>query len=203
MLVRAKKPMTYPIEITTYLTENPIQPCTRYSDGRRNSQDNEDRIVNALLERYGSEIVEVPPSRHWWDIKLFQQPYQIKSSEMTRPDNLSSKLALVYALTNRNPDDFKDSWQYFYDALINHKEDLGRDYFYIVHDKRDGTVHLQSIRTLARLKPNGSNLPFQIKWEDNLIPVERTFDENYEFLISVFKESVRKRLIVHNDYEHL
>ena len=54
-------------------------------------------------------------------------------------------------------------------------------------NKITNEVHLSSLKTLAKIVPNGSNLPFQIKWGDNLQPVQRTHGQSYEFLVKCYK----------------
>ena len=41
------------------------------------------------------------------------------------------------------------------------------------------------------------------KWKDNVFPVERTWNEAYDFLIESYKNSVTKKISAHNGYENL
>lgn len=170
----------------------------RHEDGRVNSIDDEDTIIDLLIDKYG-DAVEKPAARTWYDVSLFGHKVNIKSTSMTGADNCSAKLALLYCFTDA---ELKNPWPYFYSALQS-LTDNGRNYYFIVLDKNTGKVYLQSLLTLARLTPNGNNLPFQIVWKDNVEPVQRTFKEAYDFLIGAFKQSVKKRIDVHLGYELL
>ena len=68
------------LEVADYLCGR-IDPCMLHEDGRRNSQEDEDNIMSVLTAKYGEENVEVPPARHWWDVRLFgKYCINIKSS---------------------------------------------------------------------------------------------------------------------------
>ena len=70
-------------------------------------------------------------------------------------------------------------------------------------DKTTKKVYLQSLKSLQKLTSNGNNLPFQIKWKDNVKPVERTYLQSYNFLIDSYKESVTKKIMSHEGYDQL
>ena len=190
----------FPIELqeaVKYLQSRVIASC-RHEDGRVNSIDDEDLIIDELIAKYG-DAVEKPAARTWYDVILFGHKVNIKSSSMSGADNCSANMALLYCFTEAQ---LKSGWKHFYDSfqtVVNTK----RNYYFIVLDKNTGKVYLQSLLTLARLTPNGNNLPFQIVWKDNIKPRERTFQEAYDFLIGAFKESVKRRLAVHEQYEQL
>jgi len=59
------------------------------------------------------------------------------------------------------------------------------------------------LKSLQKLTSNGNNLPFQIKWKDNVKPVKRTYLESYCFLIHSYKESVTKKIMAHEGYNQL
>lgn len=191
----------FPIELKSaveYL-QHLIKPCNRHKDGRLNSAEDEDNIIQKLKDRYGSNVVE-PKIREWYDVELFGYKVNIKSSGMNGSDNANAKAALLYCFTSGSVTN--NTWSHFYDSFEN-VVNQGRNYYFIVFDKNTGKVYLQSLLTLAKLTPNGSNLPFQVYWKDNLVPVERSFQEAYDFLISAFKESVRKKLKAHIRYDNL
>jgi len=121
---------------------------------------------------------------------------------MAGSDNASAKKALLYCFTDVDVDITNNTWEYFYTKIAN-PINTGRNYYYLVLDKNNATITLNSLLTLARVTSNGSNLPFQIPWKHNCVPVQRTFNEAYRFLIDVFKESVNKCISVHNGYENL
>lgn len=193
-------------EIVEYLNSIAISISENHEDGRVNSIDDEDTIIDLLICKYGNHNVKRPKVREWWDVKLFDYPLQIKSSKYgIAADNFSSKAAILYALTDLPEDKVSvSSWQKFQQALIDHNvEDNGRDYYIISLNKVTNEVHLSSLKTLQKLTPNGNNLPFQIRWADNTEPVLRTHRQAYDFLVECYKESVLRKISSHDGFEKL
>ena len=194
------------VEVVEFLNSITIAISENHEDGRVNSIDDEDTIIDLLIEKYGKENIQCPKVREWWDVKVFGYPLQIKSSKYgPAADNFSSKAAILYALTNLSEDKVKvTSWHKFQQALIQHSsEDNHRDYYIISLNKVTNEVHLSSLKTLRKITPNGNNLPFQIKWADNIEPVQRTHRQAYEFLVESYKESVRRKISAHDGFENL
>jgi len=191
------------VEVVEYLNTLTIAVSENHEDGRVNSIDDEDTIIDLLVEKYGDNI-EKPKARCWWDVKIFGHPLNIKSSNFKSGDNFSSKLALLYALTDIPEGEIKaNSWKSFQEKLKEHKGENNRDYYIIVLSKLDGKVYLQSLKSLRKINSNGNNLPFQVNWGNNTEPVERTYLQAYNFLIECYKESVRKKITSHDGYEEL
>ena len=190
-------------EAVEYLNTLTITVSENHEDGRVNSIDDEDTIIDLLIEKYG-DAVEKPPARCWWDLKLFGYPINIKSSKFgSAADNFSSKAAILYTITNLPEDKVSvSSWKKFQDALEK-AEDGNRDYYIIVLNKVSGLVYLQSLRSLNKLTSNGNNLPFQIKWKENVFPKQRDYRQSYDFLVESYKDSVRKKISAHSGYETL
>jgi hypothetical protein len=201
--------MTFPqqlIDAVNYLS-GIVTISENHEDGRVNSITDEDTVIDLLIEKYGEENVQKPAARCWWDVKLFGYPLNIKSSDFAKgaSDNFSSKAAILYALTDLPEDKvIVSSWGKFQDALKNHGgKENDRDYYIIAVDKGTREVYLQSLKSLNKLTPNGNNLPFQIKWKDNIQPVQRDYGQSYEFLIECYKESVRRKINAHDGFEQL
>ena len=198
----------FPIELVEaleYLNTLTIAVSESHEDGRVNSIDDEDTIIDLLIEKYGDNV-EKPPARCWWDLKLFGYPINIKSSKFgSAADNFSSKAAILYALTNLPESEVTcSSWKQFQKKLQHNSSQLTpRDYYIIVLNKVTKQVHLTSLKSLNKLTSNGNNLPFQIKWRDNVSPIERTYLQSYDFLIESYKESVRKKITSHDGFEEL
>jgi len=194
------------IEAVEYLS-GIVTISSRHEDGRINSIEDEDMVLELLSEQYGEENVIKPPPRSWWDLKLFGYHTNIKSSDFTNSasDNFSSKTAMLFALTDLPESEVEiNGWQKWQTALKNNSgTENNRDYYIIIIDKSTGNVYLQTLKSLQDLTPNGNNLPFQINWERNTEIVERTYEEAYEFLVGYLKQSVRKRLEPHAAYEDL
>ena len=94
------------VEAVEYLNSLTIEVSENHEDGRVNSIDDEDTVIDLLIEKYGDNV-EKPPARCWWDLKLFGYPINIKSSNFKSGDNFSSKLALLYALTDIPEEEIK------------------------------------------------------------------------------------------------
>ena len=188
-----------------YLNTLTINVSESHEDGRVNSIDDEDTIIDLLVEKFGDSI-ETPPPRCWWDIKVFGYPLNIKSSKFgNAADNFSSKAAILYALTDLPEEEVTcTSWKSFQNKLqMNSSQEKPRDYYIIVLDKTTNKVYLQSLKSLQKLTSNGNNLPFQIKWKDNTHPIERNYLQSYDFLIQCYKDSVRKKILSHDGFENL
>ena len=188
-----------------YLNTLTINVSESHEDGRVNSIDDEDTIIDLLVEKVGDNI-EPPPPRCWWDVKVFGYPLNIKSSKFgNAADNFSSKAAILYALTDLPEEAVTcTSWKSFQNKLqMNSSQEKPRDYYIIVLDKTTKKVYLQSLKSLQKLTSNGNNLPFQIKWKDNTHPIERNYLQSYDFLIQCYKDSVRKKILSHDGFENL
>ena len=188
-----------------YLNTLTIKVSESHEDGRVNSIDDEDTIIDLLVEKFGDNI-ETPPPRCWWDVKVFGYPLNIKSSKFgNAADNFSSKAAILYALTDLPEEEVTcTSWKSFQNKLqMNSSQEKPRDYYIIVLDKTTNKVYLQSLKSLQKLTSNGNNLPFQIKWKDNTHPIERNYLQSYDFLIQCYKDSVRKKILSHDGFENL
>ena len=193
------------VEAVEYLNTLTITVSENHEDGRVNSIDDEDTIIDLLIEKYGDNV-EKPPARCWWDLKLFGYPINIKSSKFgSAADNFSSKAAILYALTNLPESEVTcSSWKQFQKKLQhNSSQQTPRDYYIIVLNKVTGLVYLQSLKSLNKLTSNGNNLPFQIKWKDNIFPVDRDYGQSYDFLIECYKESVYKKISAHDGFDEL
>ncbi len=201
--------MNFPTELTeavSYLS-GLVTISESHEDGRVNSIADEATVIELLRDKYGAENVIEPKARQWFDVRLFGYPVQIKSSSYSKgaSDNFSSKAAILYALTTL-PEDAVNvrGWEAFEQALLtNSGEDNGRDYYIISVNKDDSSVHLTSLKCLKKLTSNGNNLPFQIQWKNNIVPVSRSYDDAYRFIVSCYKESVEKKLSVHKLFDVL
>jgi len=193
-------------EIVKFLNSTAIPICTKHRDGRINSEEDETTIIKILQDEYGKEnIIEGPP-RHWWDVKIFGDVVNIKSSKFKTADNFSSKGAVLYSLTDMTEEEIikVKSWPDFQEAVKKGKyKDNNRDYYCTVLNKTTNEVLLQGLKTLTKLTPNGNNLLFQINWSNNKEIIERLHKEAYDFLIDAYKESVRKKVGIHEGYETL
>jgi len=202
--------MTFPTQLTeavAYLS-GIVTISESHEDGRVNSIQDEETVIELLRGKFGDENVITPKAREFFDVRLFGYPVQIKSSSYKKggSDNFSSKAAILYALTPMSEDEIQSirGWQQFEQALIQHgNTENNRDYYIISVNKDDSSVHLTSLKCLQKLTPNGNNLPFQIQWKNNINPVERSYDEAYKFIVGCYKQSVIKKISVHSLHDVL
>jgi hypothetical protein len=194
-------------EVVEFLNSIKVSVCEDSDDGRINSITDERNIIKILQDKYGKDNIIDGKKRHWWDVKIFNYPINLKSSNFSKnaADNFSSKAAILYALTYLPEDKINQNrWADFESALLNYSDvDNGRDYYIIIIDKNTSKIYLNSLKSLSKLTPNGNNLPFQIKWKDNLIPINRTHRQAYDFIVECYKESVTVKIKAHPFYEKL
>ena len=193
-------------DVGSFLNEVDIPVCTRHSDGRLNSAEDETTIIRILQDEYDEENIIEGVVRHWWDVKIFGYPVNIKSSAFKTADNFSAKGAVLYSITNITEEEITkiNSFPDFEGELRkSNGEDNNRDYYCLVLNKTTNEVLMQGLKTLTKLTPNGNNLLFQINWSKNKEIIERSDKEGYEFLIGAYKESISKKVGIHEGYETL
>ena len=71
-------------EVVYFLNKTNISISENNEDGRVNSTDDEKTIINVLEEKYGKENIVRPQPRNWWDVKVFEFPIQLKSSDFKK-----------------------------------------------------------------------------------------------------------------------
>ncbi|ECW7662789.1 restriction endonuclease, partial [Campylobacter coli] len=83
--------------------------------------------------------------------------------------------------------------QYFCNLKTNLKEN-SKDYYFLIINKNDvQDIFIASLKSLEKISPNGNNLPFQAKWNENRHPVQREFKEAKDFIIKCFADSLKLR----------
>ena len=187
-------------DVGSFLNEVDIPVCTRHSDGRLNSAEDETTIIRILQDEYDEENIIEGVVRHWWDVKIFGYPVNIKTSKFKTADNFSAKGAVLYSVTNITEEEITkiNSFPDFEGELRKSKgEDNNRDYYCLVLNKVTNEVLMQGLKTLTKLTPNGNNLLFQINWSKNKEIIERSHEQAYKFLIGAYVASVGKKVGVH------
>ena len=179
-----------------FLDATKFELCTKYSDGRRNSAVDEDIIIKLLQDKFGEENIIDGEDRYWWDVKIFGHYVNIKTSDFTKKasDNISSFAGILYAFTQISADKISKhpKSQQFLSAMQGTRDiDNDRDYYLLAVDKSTTKVYLSSVKALAKITANGNNLPFQIQWGKNTVPVERTHSEAYDFVVQCIKKGIK------------
>ena len=181
-------------------------------DGRVNSILAEDQITDFISKNF--ENVTLPEPRDWWDFSIVDSsgqwyPVNIKVTRSGGNDNLSSKAGLFYALTGLDPDVEEisiNSWKSFFRSLKkNLNPESSKDYHFLVVEDIGTTGEINSawvtsLKALHSLNPNGNNLPFQCRWSDNRIPVNRTGIQAQEFLLGTLEKSIRLRAKILDEF---
>ena len=170
-------------------------------DGRINSALSETIIRNHVADLFqGIGSIIIPEVRYWYDIKLIidqiEYPINIKITEGNSADNISSKKGLYYTLTGIEPEKEKglDKWEAFNSKITaNFKTATTTDYYFIVYFKSKNLFLFTSLKRLNTIVPNGNNLPFQCKWNDNIIATARNEKEQMIYLMKTFIASFKKR----------
>ncbi|WP_231216321.1 restriction endonuclease [Helicobacter pylori] len=184
-------------EIAEFLKTNPYNLSQPLQDGRLNSSVNEEEILNTIKHF----PIQLPKAREWWDFSFEENdifyPVNIKTTTTKTADNLNCKLGIYYALCGLLPTFNNEiAWEKYFQKL--HK-DLGkntdRDYYFLIINKNDSKdIFINSLKGIQTLQPNGNNLPFQCKWDNNREIIQRNFDESKNSILSALAESVKLRV---------
>lgn len=186
--------------IQKLLKENEIICSNQLSDGRNNSNFDEETIIKILKEYLGDRLW-IPKARHWFDfsVKDYQfgwLPINIKSTTTKTADNAGNIAMCVYALTNEKLNIRKNYTNgpmadILFTKLQNKEYNyiINKDYYFVVVNKNNTCeIIVNSIKGLKKINPNLNNLPFQIKWSVN---------KNYHYrhivdIIKLFLEAINK-----------
>ncbi|MDR1912841.1 MAG: restriction endonuclease [Helicobacteraceae bacterium] len=193
--------------ICEYLSDSAVALTRPHSDGRVNAYVNEGEILDAIRKRFR---INVPRNRSWFDFSIGEQenfyPINIKVIDTTRADNLNCKLGIYYALTGQMPS-FQNEigWlDYFEKLRENMGKNQNKDYYFLVCNKQNvSDIFANSLKGIRTLQPNGNNLPFQCKWDDNREAQERSFNEAKEFILSAFGKSIKLRSEIYFNFRRL
>lgn len=191
------------LEIIEYLNSKNFKP-TRKSDGRVGSISDEELCIEILKESDRFKVVKDSEyedrmsvshndkilifdgkDRDWYDIRVKDTDgkiyyINIKSSSLSRPDNVGSLTSIFYGMFGKtkfeNKKDLSKQYGELFAEYNKHfkSDDFDKfesiDYYYLIINKND-TKHsfFTSINHFTKdsIQPNGSNLPFQCNWIKN------------------------------------
>ncbi|GAA7714055.1 hypothetical protein JP0159_09930 [Helicobacter pylori] len=182
-------------EIAKFLKTNPYNLSQPLQDGRLNSSVNEEEILNTIKHSFP---IQLPKAREWWDFSFEENDifYPVNITTTKTADNLNCKLGIYYALCGLLPEFNNEiAWEKYFQKL--HK-DLGkntdRDYYFLIINKNDPKdIFINSLKGIQTLQPNGNNLPFQCKWDNNRGIIQRDFDGSKNSILSALAKSVKLR----------
>ncbi|MFP6031369.1 restriction endonuclease [Helicobacter pylori] len=193
-------------KIAEFLKTNPYNLSQPLQDGRLNSSVNEEEILN-IIKHFP---IQLPKAREWWDFSFKKNdifyPVNIKTTTTKTADNLNGKLGIYYALCGLVPEFNNEiAWEKYFQKL--HK-DLGtntnRDYYFLIINKNDPKdVFINSLKGIQTLQPNGNNLPFQCKWDNNREIVQRDFDGSKNSILSALAKSVKLRANIYLTFKEV
>ena len=191
-------------EMIDFLRTQNLHLSQRSRDGRINSAFNEDEIFNLLEANFG---INRPKKRDWVDFSFTENgqfyPVNIKVSTTHTTDNLNCKLGIYYALTGQIPP-FSNGvdWESYFRTLRENLTPNPKDYYFLIVNKEDcNDIFATSLKSLKHIIPNGNNLPFQAKWDENREIVNRDFDSAKEFLLDAFEKSLKLRADAYLSYK--
>ncbi len=193
--------------ICAFLKTSDLQFRAQSPDGRLASAAHEQQVIDLLLGKFPNRI-NVPPSpRYWYDFAAVERgilvPVNIKISALgNQADNLSCKLGMYYALTGLEPDFANEiPWEKYLSKLADRIRRNDRDYYFLVVNKRQPSdIFAVGLKEIANLRPNGSNLPFQCRWKDNMVPQVRPYAEAKRYIIEQFRTSINLRTLKSEKY---
>ena len=199
------------IDIADHLARHRFCISSHNQDGRINSAINEDEVLNYIDRSFGfpeGYSLVRPQARDWFDFAIEgnQQfyPVNIKVTKTDTTDNLNCKLGIYYALTGLKPAFGNGiAWLPFFQKLhaaFGRHQD--KDYYFLIVNKNNlSDVFCSTLRGIENLTPNGNNLPFQSRWQDNHRLIPRTFEESTHFIMNTFGESIKLRSDIYFNFK--
>ncbi|WP_104745204.1 restriction endonuclease [Helicobacter acinonychis] len=184
-------------EIAEFLRTNPCSLSQPFQDRHLNASANKEEILNTIKDHFS---IQLPKAREWWDFGFEENdifyPVNIKITTTKTADNLNCKLGIYYALCGLLPTFNNEiAWEKYFQKLY---EDLGtntnRDDYFLITNKNDlKDIFINSLKGIQTIQPNGNNLPFQCKWDNNREIVQRSFMESQNFILNTLAASVKLR----------
>jgi len=163
-----------------------------YMDGRTNSVLEEERVIEELKKSEFAKYITKEDARSWCDLKINNEPVNIKITSGKAADNISSKKGLFYSLTGEELPNGNDSWSNFLSLLREKIKDNDKDYYFIVINKNNPKEMIfTSLKKISNLTPNSNNLPFQKRWKFG-IPEKNNTSIGHSYVLSKFIESLDK-----------
>ncbi len=188
-------------DVTDYLQgQNLTLPVTS-TGARASSAEAESYIIRQIQNSHICKVTDLnivgKNNTSWADVKIDDCFCDIKISTTRTADNTNAKKHVYYFLTGQDPDTNSVSSQeskIFKLMRENENVDENRDFYYLIVNKNNlDDIFVVSLKTIATLNPNPSNMPFQAKWRDCRVPVSRTWSEAREFLLGTWAESIKRK----------
>jgi len=165
--------------IQNYLKLTNYNCCNIYKDGRTNSIIDEKNILKILKIKFKNKI-KICKERMWYDFLIYDYKYKwlpinLKTSALKSCDNSGNLTMCVYSYTN-----YKIEFNKFYNnkklsniLIKNLKNNLNynikKDYYFLILNKNNNEIIINSLKGLSNLTSNINNFPFQINWNKNKV----------------------------------
>lgn len=175
-------------------------------DGRRSSAESERGVIECLRVpgRWNITAANVGSNQRVpYDFSLLHGNItlyiDLKISRLKAADNTDCKAGIYHALTGRDPGEAPSAYEEYFQALRGHLSPTGASDFYFLVIGKNRPVgdperaFVCSLRTMRKVVPSGSNLPFQCRWAECREPQERAYEQAKEFLLGNFHASLVKR----------
>ena len=188
--------------IKKFLKSQNIKLCKNSKDGRNNSCDDEEIIINLLKDEF-KNLIKVPGPRMWYDILVYDKRYKwlpvnIKTTTTKTSDNTGNLAMCVYAFTDH--DLGLDNLIHYSNGNMSKilveklkKEEYNKiskkDYYFLVVNKNDTKdIIVNSAKGLTDLTPNLNNLPFQVCWARNREFRYKNIKDSVKMLLECFQK---------------
>lgn len=192
------------VQVCNYLRKQDLRLSAGGQDPRVDSAQAEALVVqviqNANRWTVYSPNVASSNNRSWYDARINGLYVDVKISRCKANDNTNAKKAIYWLLTGKDPSTTTSdaASRFFQDMKGNENPNAKRDYYYIIVNKLDPSdVFVVSLKGIAKCHPSNNNPPFQAKWDECRKPVNRTWQEARDFLLSAYATSITKAIAIH------
>jgi hypothetical protein len=163
-------------DIVESLKKSNLKAVSENSEGRVNSKNDEDKIINWLQNQpQFKDHIKDGVLRSFMDMEVKDydgttHAVNIKTS-VGSSDNAFSKLGILWAMTDLTIDDYKKlkisnkiSDKKFAELVVKHKKETDRDYWFLSLDKKDFShVMIRGVKQITHWGKNPTN-NLQIMW---------------------------------------
>jgi hypothetical protein len=165
---------------------------TEDDEGRVNSKKDEANVIKWLMEQpqFHGRVREVG-LRQFGDMIVTdydgQDHYVNIKTSAGSSDNAFSKLGFLYAYTDIPVEDMPSSIsdKKWFELMMAHKKDIGRDYWYLMLDKSNmNNVMVRGVKQIQNWVYNPTN-NLQVNWkkECTCSPKETSFDQSFKDVV--------------------
>jgi len=190
-------------------------------DGRLNSAMLETPFLSLLTSKIKKKhpliSIEIPPPRHWYDIKIHNIPINLKITN-GGTDNVFNKKAILYTLIKNENIKIPNSMNFseWYNYILKHSSNITtlrepfKEYHFLVIHKKSNNILFKSILDVTHYKSNPSNI-LQVNWNAEF-EMNFNFNSNTNSRIidilkiiqkSLISEYNSKQLFIHSNIDNL